>query len=62
MTQPSADEQGTISHQRVVRASARVLAFRRWNRDDKGISAFQQLVLWLTGDEKANESNSESSE
>lgn len=56
MTQPPEDHRAAISHQRVVHASARVLAYRRWNRDDKGSSVFRQLALWITGAEETDNS------
>ena len=46
MTQQETQQVAAASHERVVRASARVLAYRRWNRDDAGNAVFRQLMLW----------------
>lgn len=53
--QQSGDRQGAVDHQRVVRASARVLAYRRWNRDDKGNSVFQQLLFPVSDEDEEHE-------
>jgi hypothetical protein len=55
MTEQSEGHRAAVNHHRVVRASARVLAYRRWNRDDEGSTVFQQLVLWLTGTDGGEE-------
>lgn len=47
----------TVSHERVVRASARVLAYRRWNRDDEGSAVFCQLLLWTSDDAREATAN-----
>jgi hypothetical protein len=38
--------QHAVDHQRVVRASARILAYHRWNNDAQGRDVYRQLVLW----------------
>jgi hypothetical protein len=39
-----------VNQERLVRASAQVLAHHRWNNDTKGQDVFRQLLLWADDD------------